>query len=72
MRPKRHFCRKAMAGQQLRRVRELFAQIVLFGVELGDGFGVGIDGASVSKSISESVSKFASAHENLAAAGLAK
>jgi hypothetical protein len=36
-------CRKPMAGQRLRRARELLAQIVLFGVELG----VGIVGALV-------------------------
>jgi hypothetical protein len=45
MRPKRHLCRKAMVGQQLRSARELLAQIVLFGVEVG----VAIDGAPVSK-----------------------
>src|SRR6516162_5967501 len=44
MRTKRRFCRKGMARRRLRSARELLAQIVLFGVELGVEFGVGIVG----------------------------
>ena len=45
MRPKRRFCRKGMARRRLRRARELLAKIVLFEVEFGVGFEVGMDGA---------------------------
>jgi hypothetical protein len=52
-RPKTHFRRRSLICRDLRRARELLAQIVLFGVELG----VGIVGASVSESVRRSVSE---------------
>jgi len=45
MRTKRNFCCKSPARRRLRRARELLAQIVLYGVEFGVGFEVGMDGA---------------------------
>src|SRR6516162_5084621 len=58
-RPKKLFRRRSLICGDLRRVRELPAQIVLFGDGVGVGFGVGIVSVPVSKSVSELVKEFA-------------